>query len=114
MTAPRQKGKVAEKQGQVKLEDRQRALRYFMFIKEKRDDTIKARGGAHGRQQRQYTEREEARSLTVSLEAMIMSWCIDAKEGRYVVVTYIPGAFLHSDMNESVHGGHYSGACSQA
>jgi len=39
----------------------------------------------------------------VSLEAMMMSCCIDAKEGRYVVVTDIPGAFLHADMKDCVH-----------
>jgi len=33
----------------------------------------------------------------------MMSCCIDAKEGRYVVVTDILGAFLHADMNECVH-----------
>ena len=27
----------------------------------------------------------------------------DAKEGRYVVVTDIPGAFLHTDMEDEVH-----------
>ena len=39
----------------------------------------------------------------VSLEAMMMSCCIDAKEGWYVVVTDIPGAFLHADMKDCVH-----------
>ena len=39
----------------------------------------------------------------VSLEAMIMSCCVDAKEGRYVAVADIPGAFLHANMNECVH-----------
>ena len=34
---------------------------------------------------------------------MMMSCCIDAREGRYVAVADIPGAFLHADMNECVH-----------
>jgi hypothetical protein len=34
---------------------------------------------------------------------MMISCCIDAKEGRYVVVTDIPGAFLHADMNKHIH-----------
>jgi hypothetical protein len=34
---------------------------------------------------------------------MMMSCGIDAKEGRYIVVTDIPGAFLHADMKECVH-----------
>jgi len=62
-------------------EDRKRALRYLMFIKEKRDGAIKARGCANGRPQRQYTEKRDASSPTVSLEAMMLSCCIDAKEG---------------------------------
>ena len=88
----------------MSTEDRQKALQYLMFIKEKRDGAIKARGCADGRPQRQYTEKGEASSPTVSLEAMMISCCIDAKEGRYVVVTTdIPGAFLHANMESRVH-----------
>jgi len=36
----------------------------------------------------------------MSLEAMIMSFSIDAKENRFVAVANIPGAFLHTDMDE--------------
>jgi len=39
----------------------------------------------------------------VSLEAMVLSCAIDAKEDRYVVLTDIPGAFLHADMEDDVH-----------
>ena len=74
-----------------------------MFIKEKRDGAVKARGCADGRPQRQYTEKSDASSPTVSLEAMMLSCCVDAKEGRCVAVTDIPGAFLHADMNERIH-----------
>jgi len=84
-------------------EERKKALRYLMFLKEKRDGTIKARGCADGRPQRQYTRKEEVSSPTVSLEAMMISCAIDAKEGRYVIVTDIPGAFLHADMEGEVH-----------
>jgi len=40
-------------------------------------------------------------SPTVSLEAMMMSCTIDAKENRHVAVTDIPRA-LHADMNDEV------------
>jgi len=53
-------------------EDRHKALRYLMFIKEKRDGAVKARGCADGRPQWQYTEKGDASSPTVSLEAMMM------------------------------------------
>ena len=39
----------------------------------------------------------------VSLEAMMMSCTIDAREGRHLAVTDIPGAFLHADMEDDVH-----------
>jgi len=84
-------------------EERKKALRYLMFLKEKRDRTIKARGCADGQPQVQYTRKEEVSSPTVSLEAMMLLCAIDAKEGRYVIVTDIPGAFLHADMEDEVH-----------
>ena len=74
-----------------------------MFLKEKRDGTIKERGCTDGRPQRQYTSKTEVSSPTMSLEALMLSCAIDAKEGRYVVVADIPGAFLHADMDEDVH-----------
>ena len=70
-----------------------------MFLKEKRDGTIKARGCADGRSQREYTTKSNTSSPTVSLEAMMMSCAIDAKENRYVAVADIPVAFLYANMN---------------
>jgi len=39
----------------------------------------------------------------VSLEAMMLSCAIDARENRYVVLTDIPGVFLHADMEDNMH-----------
>jgi len=39
----------------------------------------------------------------VSLEAMMLSCAIDTKESGYVMVTDIPGAFLHADIEGIVH-----------
>jgi len=74
-----------------------------MFIKEKRDSTIKARGCAAGGSQWYYTTKEEVSSPTISIEALMILCAIDAKEGRHIVITDIPGAFLHIDMEETVH-----------
>jgi len=71
-----------------------------MFLKEKRDGTIKARGWADGRSQRDYMTKSDTSSPTVSLEAMMMSCAIDSKENRYVAIADIPGAFLHADMDD--------------
>jgi len=38
-----------------------------------------------------------------SLEAMMLSCAIDAKEVRHVAVTDIPGEFLHADMDQDIH-----------
>jgi len=74
-----------------------------MFLKEKHDGTVKACRCADGRPQQEYMSKEEVSSPTVSLEAMVLSCAIDAKENRYMVVTDIPGAFLHADMEDDVH-----------
>jgi len=54
-------------------DERKKALRYLIFLKEKRDRTINARGCADRRSQREYTTKAETSSPTVSLEAMMMS-----------------------------------------
>ena len=54
--------------------------------------TTKARGCADDRPQRIYTNKEDTSSPTISIEAMMLSCTIDAKENRYVVVSDIPGA----------------------
>ena len=74
-----------------------------MFLKEKHDGSIKARGCADGQSQRDYMTKNETSSPMVSLEAMMLSCATDAKEGRHVAVTDIPGAFLNADMDQDVH-----------
>jgi len=63
-------------------DERKKALRYLMFLKEKCDGSIKSRGCADGRPQHIYTNKEDASSPTVSIEAMVLSCAIDAKENR--------------------------------
>jgi len=50
-----------------------------------------------------YTTKAATSSPTVSLYAMMLTCRIDAKEGRHVTVTDIPGAFLQADMDQDVH-----------
>jgi len=94
---------LPKKKEEIKYNERKRALRYLMFLKEKRDGTIKVRGCANGRSQCEYTTKAETSLPTLSLKPMMMSCAIDAREGRHVAVTDIPGAFLHADMDEDVH-----------
>jgi hypothetical protein len=82
--------------------ERKGALRYLMFLKEKRCGTIKGRGCADGRSQREYMTKEETSSPTVATEALILTCVIDAIEGRDVATCDIPGAFMQSDMKGKV------------
>ena len=83
-------------------EQRKGALRLVQLIKQKRCGKIKGRTCADGRKQRQYINQEDSTSPTVSTEALLITLMIDAHEHRDVATTDVPGAFLHSDMDEDV------------
>ena len=89
---------------QLSPEQRKDALQYLMFLKQKRNRTIKGRGCADGRKQRATTTKEEASSPTVAIESVMLSCVIDAKEGCDVaIVVDIPRAFMQADMENTVH-----------
>jgi hypothetical protein len=83
--------------------EKKRSLQYLMFLKKKRDESIKGRGCADGRKQREYTAKEDASAPTVAIESVMLSCVIDAEEGRDVATVDIPGAFMQADMDELVH-----------
>ena len=74
--------------------ERSSALKYLMFLKKKRDGAIKGRGCADGRKQRDYIDKSETSSPTISTEAVFIIISIAAKEGRDVASVDIPGAFM--------------------
>ncbi len=82
---------------------KQAALQYLMFLKQKRNGSIKGRGCADGRKQRSHTTKEEASSPTVAIESVMLSCTIDAKEKRDVATVDIRGAFMQADMEDEVH-----------
>ena len=84
-------------------EQRRSALTYLMFLKQKRCGRIKARGCADGRKQRLYKSRYETSSPTVCTESVFLTSVVDASEQRHIVTVDIPGAFMHSDMDELLH-----------
>jgi hypothetical protein len=84
-------------------DQKQAALQYLMFLKQKRNGVIKGRGCADGRKQRSHTTKEEASSPTVAIESVMLSCTIDAKENRDVAIVDIPGAFMQADMEEEVY-----------
>jgi hypothetical protein len=65
-----------------------------MFLKEKRDKTIKGRTMARGNKQHDYVSKEDISSPMVSTESVLLSCIIDAQEGRDVTITDIPNAFI--------------------
>jgi hypothetical protein len=82
--------------------ERKGALRYLMFLKEKRCGLIEGRGCANGRPQRDYMTKQETSSPTVATESLILSCLINAIEKRNVATCDIPGAFMQSDMKGKV------------
>jgi hypothetical protein len=96
---------VVEPKGQNERTEQERygSLRYLMFLKEKRRSTVKGRGCADGRKQREYTPKEEMSSPTVAIESLMLSCIIDAKEGHDSVTSNIPGAFMQTEMRGTVH-----------
>ena len=77
-------------------EERAQALKYLMYLKEKRDGTIKGRGCADGRLQQMYMSKMETSSPTASLAGIIMTCVIDAYKNRAIATVDIPGAFLQA------------------
>jgi hypothetical protein len=72
------------------------ALSYLMFLKRKRDGTVKARGCADGRPQCEYISKDDSSSPTVSIYALMSSCLMDAIDEQKVVTCDIPGAFLQT------------------
>lgn len=75
-------------------------LESHLFLKLKRDGTIKGRTVAGGNKQRDYISKEDASSPTVATEAVLLSCIIDAEEGRDVAVIDIPNAFIQTRVED--------------
>ena len=91
------------KSGDLTTAQKKAALKYLMFLKQKRCGKIKGRGCADGRKQRLYKNKEDTTSPTITAEALFLTCLTDAIENRHVVTCDVPGAFMHSDIDELVH-----------
>ena len=87
---------------QLSIPRRMGALSYLMFLKRKRDGTIKARGCVDGRPQREYISKDESSSPTVSTYALMTTCLFDAIETRKVVTCDIPAAYLSAKWPDDV------------
>ncbi len=83
-------------------EQQRTALRAINLIKEKRDGRIKGRTVADGRPQWSLYDKSETASPTVSIDALMLSLMIDAKEGCNVAMADVAGAYLKVDMDDFV------------
>jgi hypothetical protein len=76
------------------------ALKSFMYLKEKRDGSIKGRACADARKKRETVIPGEAALPTVSLESVLITAAVEACEGRYIAVVDVHGTFIREDMDE--------------
>jgi hypothetical protein len=81
---------------------RRTALRAINLIKEKRSGQLKGRTVADGRLQRSLYDKSKTALPTVSINALMMSMMIDAKEGQDVATADVAGAYLKADMDDFV------------
>ena len=84
----------------LSAEQRSRILESHLFLKEKRDGTVKGRTVAGGNKQRDYIGKEEASSPTVSTEAVVLTSVIEASEDRDVATIDIPNAFIQTRVED--------------
>ena len=83
-------------------DQKRRALRAINLIKEKRCGKLKGRTVADGSMQRNRYTKEETTSPTISVDALMLTLLVNAKEKRDVATADVEGAYLHADMDEFV------------
>ena len=75
----------------------EKVLESHLFLKQKRDESIKGRMVAGGNKQRGTIDKEDAASPTAALESVLLKSTIDAAEERDFAVIDIPNAFIVLD-----------------
>jgi hypothetical protein len=81
-------------------EEHKEVLESHLFLKEKRDATVKGRMVAGGNKQRDTIEKLDASSPTAALESVLLTAIIDAHEGRDVAVIDILNAFVQTRLED--------------
>ena len=84
------------------IKDKSKIIRSLLFLKRKRDGSLKARLVADGRMQDRSTSQDNS-SPTVGTESLFLMVAIFAAEGRQVVTVDIEGAFLHGIMTSDIY-----------
>jgi hypothetical protein len=81
-------------------EQRKKVLESHIFVKRKCDGILKAQQVTGGNEQQGYITKEDASSPTVSLEAVLLTYIVDAKKNRDVAVVDIPNAFVQTIVED--------------
>ena len=81
-------------------EDFHEVLKLHLFLKQKRDDSIKGRMVTDGSKQHTSIVKEDATSPTVALELVLLTATIDAAEGWDVATIDIPNAFVQTRLDD--------------
>jgi len=89
---------------EMKPSERKKAQHGLMFITKKRDTTVKVRLVYNGKPTREWISKEEATSPTVSLESILLTAAIDAKEVRDVMTADIPNAYIQVNLTPTPEG----------
>ena len=85
-------------------EEKKKALDTLIFVTEKRTGEIKSRACINGKPSRQYINREDTASPTAAQESIFLLATVDAHEGRDVMTTDIPNAFIQTELNQVKDG----------
>ena len=78
--------------------ERQKAQEALMFLSEKKDGTIKRRMVYNGKPTQEWMTREDVASPTAATESVLLTAAIDAMEGRDIMTSDIPNAFIQAEM----------------
>jgi hypothetical protein len=90
---------------QLSSKERKKVMESHLFLKHKRDDSIKGRMVVGGNKQRGTIDKVHASSPTVLLEPVLLTSRIDAKEWREVATINIPNAFVQTKLENKEEKG---------
>jgi hypothetical protein len=89
---------------QLSISEKHKAQEALMFLTEKRDGSIKGRMVYNGKPTREWVSREDTTSPTASLESIMLTAVVDAKEDRDVMTADVPNAFIQTAMPKLMKG----------
>jgi hypothetical protein len=83
-------------------EERTRPIASLMFLKEKRDHSVKQECAPTDKNREGTGQNRTQHPPTMSTEAVFITGVVNAYEGCNITCFDIPGAFLHADSNKDI------------